>query len=163
MIVHNHLLLCKTGETGSFLTNFWNNLVRTLTIMSGGVRFPPTVVVYDTDLPLQYKTHNFEVRLYDSSSWIRVSFIYDDKFGNGFEEIINIAVSMASALEYAIDRTECLDIESWKVFYGTTEKISQDVSIDSMAFVLNSTKEYATELFEERVVSRLDQLEKVCF
>lgn len=162
MIVHSNLLLSKTDEVGDFLNSFWNNLVRTMTIMSGEMRLPPTVDVSNAYLPLLHKTYNFEVRLYVSTSWVNLKFLYDDKFGNSFEEILNITVAMTSALEYAIGRTECLDIESWKVFYGTTEKINQDVSVDSMAYVLDATKEYATELFEERVEPKLDKIEEIC-
>jgi len=134
-----------------------------MTIMNGGTRFPSTEFVSFANIPLRYKTYDFDLSVYGpSSSWISVRFLYDSQFDRRPEENLNTAVAMTSALDYLIGRTVCLDIEFWKVFYGTTEKINQDVGIDSMADVLDSTKEYATALFEERVVPRLDEIEETC-
>ena len=163
MIVHSNLLLSKTDEVGDFLNSFWNNLVRTMTIMNGGMRLPSTVDVSNAYLPLIHKTYEFDLKVYVSTSWVNLRFLYDNKLENNFEENLDTAVAMTSAMEYVIGRTECFDIDSWKVFYGTTEKENRDVGIDSMADVLGVSKEDATALFEERVATKLDEFEKVCF
>ena len=162
MLVRSSLLLNKIGDTESILSSFWNNLTRTMTIMSGGTRFPPTEIVSVANTPLRHKTYEFDLRLYRHSSWINVVSLHENNFATRPEEILNTTVAMASALEYVIGRTECFDIESWKVFYGTTDKINQDISIDSMAYVLDATKEYATDLFENRVEPKLDKIEEIC-
>ena len=165
MLVRSSLLLNKVGETGSILTDLWNNLARAMVIMNEGKRLPSTMVVPYSDMPLRHQTYDFDLRLYRPFAlpWINVVFLYDSQFDKRPEENLNTAVAMTSAMEYVIGRTECFDIDSWKVFYGTTEKENRDVGVDSMADVLGVSKEDATALFEERVATKLDEIEKVCF
>lgn len=162
MIAYSSIFLNKEGYTEDILTSFWNNLARTMAIMDGSTNLPPTVNVSSVDTPLQYRTYNFVLTLFDAPSSVAVKFNYGDTLKRDRGENLNTAVAMTSALEYVIGRTGCLEIEEWNVFYGTTKKSNQDISIDSMADVLDSTKDYATALFEDRVATKLDEIERVC-
>lgn len=162
MLVRSSLIVNKVGETQSVLPDLWNNMARAMVIMDGGTRLPSTVVVPSTDTHLRHKT--FDLRLYRpfAFTYINVVLLYENIVANSHEENLNTAVAMTSALEYVIEHAECFDIDSWKVFYGNTEKEKQDVGVDSMADVLGVSKEDATALFEERVEPKLDKIEEVC-
>lgn len=162
MIVHSMIQVIKADESDDFLTNFWNNLVRTMTIMSGGTRLPPPSVVSGTGRPLHYGNSKFQLRFYNYSQQASIKFLYDSGFEVGPEETLNTVVAISSALEYVIGREESLDIASWSIFYESTAKVYQDVSVDSMASVLGISEEEATDLFENRVEPKLDKIEESC-
>ena len=163
MLVYSTLVVDKVGIVDSKLTQIWNNLIRASTIMNGCEPPNSVTTVHSLYTPYTYQANKFDLYFLNTYSDININLRCSSSVANDLGGVLQIIAATTSAMEYVIGRTECLDIEAWKVFYGTTEKINQDVGIDSMADVLGVSKEYATALFEERVATKLDEIEKVCF
>lgn len=162
MSIHSHLSVSKDNSIDSKIPKIWNNLIRAMLVMNG--EEPPSQVfsVNNVYLPLNYSSPNFSLGLYNTFSDLNIGFRCSSSAMNDLGSAFDIIAATTSALEYVVGREESLDITSWTVSVGDNDYVYQDVGVDSMAYVLNSTKNCATALFEECVEPKLDEIEEVC-
>lgn len=161
MIICSNLRVSKAVEADGRINAIWNNLIRAISIVSG-TGFPGTFTVYNPYGVIYHRTPEFELNFGNNYGYADIMFRCDYSFANDLGGALEIVAMTTSAMEYVVDREDCLAIEEWRFMIGNLEDRYQDVGVDSIADMLRINKEHVIDLLEKHVEPKLDEIEGAC-
>lgn len=163
MNIYSNLRVRKTNAMDDDkLDSIWNNLIRAMSIVNGA-EIPDTPIYANNHFTLRrYTTPDLGLGFSNSLVDVSIQFCCDSSLVNDLGGALEIVAATTSALEYVVDREDCLGIEEWRFTFGNLDDKYQDVGVASIADVMGVSKERAIDLLEKHVEPKLDEIEKNC-
>lgn len=162
MNIHSNLRVSKTNEMDDRLTAIWNNLVTAMSVVNGmGLHGAPIVVNSIYSL-LRYTTPELRLDFGNSLFYGHIGFRCDSSLVSDMGGALEIVAVTTSALEYVVDREDCIAIEEWSFEFGNMKDRYQDVGVGSIAEMMGINEERAIDLLEKHVEPKLDEIEQAC-